>query len=151
MTTENASGWIARGIEARRRTKYVIGGFIAALGGIAVVVGLLTQPLDTIEGFGFPLGGVVLLGIAGLLVREGHRVDAHVARTWLRDAPERIAWVYVWTARDGQELILVRDDKARAMVPLASPEDAVAAMAELRERLPRCRFGYRREWHAELG
>ncbi len=142
----------ARGVRSHRLSKYAIGAIIAGLGLIAIVAGLLTQPLDSLEGLGWPFGGLVLIVVGGFVARVGRDAElfAKTGLTWLSQQPQRIAWVYVIRGREGIRLRMYRDDGKLASLPLANDDDAAEAIVELKKRLSAARFGYRQEWFNEF-
>lgn len=145
-------GWMERGVRTERIAKYGIASIIGGFGIIAIVVGVLTQRLDSLDGLGWPAAGFVLIVLGAFIAREGRRASriAVLLEAWLLDEPHRIVWVYVRSGRDGTRLMVHRDDRALTSFPLASREDAAEAMVDLERRLPDARFGYRREWHTEF-
>ena len=146
-------GWVERGARAQRNAKYAIAGIVGGFGVVGILVGVLTQPIDSLEGMGWPAAGLALCVLAAFIAREGRGAAraGSIALAWLRDEPARVVWVYVRSgSRDGIQLWIHRDDGKLTSLPLASQDDAAEAIDELKRRLPRARFGYRRDWQAEF-
>lgn len=139
-----------RGRDTMKKTKLAIGGLVAGIGLVGGVVGLLASgAYDSLEGAGWGLGGLVLVGIGGLVAREARTADALHDRALAWIEAGELRWFYVRTANGAVEIVLHASGRRRLVHVLADMEDAAALGAALRSAVPAARVGFRPEWERE--